>query len=61
VDNEIRDFALKFRRKSEGGRQAVLLLASNPTRMHIVTHLSDKYEKCVLGDGWSEEEQHGAA
>src|SRR5207253_2529424 len=29
----------------------------NPTRMHIVTHLSDKYEKMRNSEnGWSEEE-----
>ena len=44
VDDEILDFALKFidKAKKDGKPFFVWL---NPTRMHVVTHLSDKYEK----------------
>ena len=56
VDNEIRDFALKFIEKAKtDGKPFFCWL--NPTRMHIVTHLSDKYEKMRNSEnGWSEEE-----
>ena len=44
VDDEIRDFALKFIDKAKkDGKPFFCWL--NPTRMHIVTHLSEKYEK----------------
>src|SRR5258708_28479141 len=56
VDNEIRDLALKFMDKAQkDGKPFFVWL--NPTRMHIVTHLSDKYEKMRNAEnGWSEEE-----
>src|SRR6266478_3439351 len=56
VDNEIRDLALKFIEKAKtDGKPFFCWL--NPTRMHIVTHLSDKYEKMRNAqNGWSEEE-----
>ena len=56
VDNEIRDFALKFIEKAKtDGKPFFCWL--NPTRMHIVTHLADKYEKMRNSEnGWSEEE-----
>jgi len=56
VDEEIRDYALKFiaNAKSAGKPFFVWL---NPTRMHVVTHLSDKYESMRTPEnGWSEEE-----
>jgi arylsulfatase len=56
VDDEILDNALKFvgKAKSEG---KPFFLWLNPTRMHVVTHLSDKYEKMRTPEnGWSEEE-----
>lgn len=56
VDDEILGNALKFmdKAKSDGKPFFVWL---NPTRMHIVTHLSDKYEKMRTAEnGWSEEE-----
>jgi arylsulfatase len=56
VDDEIRDFALKFidKAKADGKPFFVWL---NPTRMHIVTHLSPKYEAMRNSEnGWSEEE-----
>src|SRR5213083_1831431 len=56
VDGEIRDLALKFIEKAKtDGKPFFCWL--NPTRMHIVTHLSDKYEKMRNSEhGWSEEE-----
>jgi arylsulfatase A-like enzyme len=56
VDDEIRDFATGFidKAKKDGKPFFVWL---NPTRMHIVTHLSPKYEGMRNADnGWSEEE-----
>ena len=56
VDDSIRDFALKFmdKAKSDGKPFFVWL---NPTRMHIVTHLSPKYTAMQNSEnGWSEEE-----
>src|SRR5881296_3486463 len=56
VDNEIRDLALKFIEKAKTDNKPFFCWL-NPTRMHIVTHLSDKYEKMRNSEnGWSEEE-----
>jgi len=56
VDNEIRDLALKFIEKAKADNKPFFCWL-NPTRMHIVTHLSDKYEKMRNSEnGWSEEE-----
>ena len=52
VDDEILDHALKFidKAKSDGKPFFVWL---NPTRMHVVTHLSEKYEKMRNAEnGW---------
>ncbi len=56
VDDEILDSSIKFIDKSiEKGKPFFVWL--NPTRMHIVTHLSPKYEAMRNGDnGWSIEE-----
>jgi arylsulfatase len=56
VDDEIRDFAIKFMEKAQKeGKPFFVWL--NPTRMHIVTHLSDKYEKMRNSEnGWSIQE-----
>src|SRR4030081_550402 len=56
VDDEIRDFAIKFIDKAKkDGKPFFCWL--NPTRMHIVTHLSPKYEATRNSEnGWSEEE-----
>jgi arylsulfatase A-like enzyme len=53
VDDEIRDLALKFIDKAKtDGKPFFLWL--NPTRMHIVTHLSDKYQAMRNAkNGWS--------
>ena len=56
VDGEIRDFAISFMDKAKkDGKPFFVWL--NPTRMHIVTHLSPKYEAMRNSvNGWSEEE-----
>src|SRR5882757_4678109 len=56
VDDEIRDIALKFIDKAhKDGKPFFCWL--NPTRMHIVTHLSEKWEATRNAEnGWSEEE-----
>ena len=56
VDDEIRDLAVNFIDKSKkDGKPFFVWL--NPTRMHIVTHLSPKYEALRNSEnGWSEEE-----
>src|ERR1700731_155886 len=56
VDDEIRDFALKFIEKAKADKNPFFLWL-NPTRMNIVTHLSPKYEAMRNSEnGWSEEE-----
>jgi arylsulfatase len=56
VDDEIRDLAIKFMENAKkDGKPFFVWL--NPTRMHIVTHLSPKYEALRNSEnGWSEEE-----
>src|SRR5262249_60643551 len=56
VDDEILENALKFVDKArQDGKPFFLWL--NPTRMHVVTHLSDKYEKMRTPENqWSVEE-----
>jgi arylsulfatase A-like enzyme len=56
VDDEILDNALKFVDKArKDGKPFFLWL--NPTRMHVITHLSDKYESLRTPEnGWSIEE-----
>jgi arylsulfatase len=56
VDDEILDLSLKFVDKAKkDGKPFFLWL--NPTRMHIVTHLSPKYEALRNSkNGWSEHE-----
>jgi arylsulfatase len=53
VDDEILDHALKFVDKSrKDGKPFFLWL--NPTRMHVITHLSEKYQKQRTPEnGWS--------
>ena len=56
VDDEIRDLSLKFIDKAKADNKPFFVWL-NPTRMHIVTHLSPKYEATRDSDnGWSEEE-----
>src|SRR5260370_6366471 len=56
VYDEILADALKFVDQArQGGKPFFLWL--NPTRMHVITHLSDKYEKMRNSEnGWSIEE-----
>ena len=56
VDDEIRDLAINFMDKAKkDGKPFFVWL--NPTRMHIVTHLSPKYQAMRNAEnGWSEEE-----
>jgi arylsulfatase A-like enzyme len=56
VDDEIRDLSIKFIEKAKSENKPFFVWL-NPTRMHIVTHLSEKYEKLRNAEnGWSEEE-----
>jgi arylsulfatase A-like enzyme len=56
VDDEILDFTLKFMDKAKSDNKPFFVWL-NPTRMHIVTHLSPKYEALRNAEnGWSEEE-----
>ena len=56
VDDEIRDLAINFMDKAQKANKPFFVWL-NPTRMHIVTHLSPKYEAMRNSDnGWSEEE-----
>ncbi|MGC1644982.1 MAG: arylsulfatase [Candidatus Sulfotelmatobacter sp.] len=56
VDDEIRDLSLKFIDKAKSDNKPFFVWL-NPTRMHIVTHLSPKYEALRNSEnGWSEEE-----
>ena len=53
VDDEIRDLALKFVDKAKADGKPFFLWL-NPTRMHIVTHLSPKYQALRNSkNGWS--------
>jgi arylsulfatase A-like enzyme len=56
VDDEILDNAMKFVDKAKKDNKPFFLWL-NPTRMHVVTHLSDKYEqRRTPENGWSVEE-----
>ncbi len=56
VDDEILDFTIKFIDQSKKANKPFFVWL-NPTRMHIVTHLSPKYEALRNSEnGWSEEE-----
>ena len=56
VDDEIRDLAFKFIDKAKADGKPFFLWL-NPTRMHVVTHLSEKYEKLRNSkNGWSIQE-----
>jgi arylsulfatase A-like enzyme len=56
VDDEIRDLAIKFMDKAQKDSKPFFVWL-NPTRMHIVTHLSPIYEATRNSEnGWSEEE-----
>ncbi len=56
VDDEIRDLSLAFIEKAKADDKPFFLWL-NPTRMHVVTHLSDKYKKLRNSkNGWSLQE-----
>src|SRR5467141_1559990 len=56
VDDEILDHALKFVDKARTDKKPFFLWL-NPTRMHVVTHLSEKYEETRTPEnGWSIQE-----
>jgi arylsulfatase A-like enzyme len=56
VDDEIRDNAFKFLDKAKADNKPFFLWL-NPTRMHVVTHLSEKYESMRTSEnGWSIQE-----
>jgi arylsulfatase A-like enzyme len=56
VDDEIRDLCINFMDKAKKDNKPFFVWL-NPTRMHIVTHLSPKYEALRNSEnGWSEEE-----
>ncbi len=56
VDDEILDRTIKFLDKAKADKKPFFVWL-NPTRMHVVTHLSDKYQKMRNSDnGWSEQE-----
>ncbi|MGA2369547.1 MAG: arylsulfatase [Candidatus Korobacteraceae bacterium] len=56
VDDEFLDLTLKFMDKAKAENKPFFVWL-NPTRMHIVTHLSPKYEALRNAEnGWSEEE-----
>jgi arylsulfatase A-like enzyme len=56
VDDEIRDTAFKFLDKAKADNKPFFLWL-NPTRMHVVTHLSEKYESMRNSEnGWSIQE-----
>ncbi len=56
VDDEIRDLAIKFIDKAKADNKPFFVWL-NPTRMHIVTHLSPKYEALRNSEnGWSIQE-----
>jgi arylsulfatase len=56
VDDEILSLALKFTDKAQADGKPFFLWL-NPTRMHVVTHLSEKYDSMRNSEnGWSIEE-----
>ena len=56
VDDEILDLSLKFVDKARKDNKPFFLWL-NPTRMHVVTHLSDKYQALRTPEnGWSIQE-----
>jgi arylsulfatase A-like enzyme len=56
VDDEIRDFAISFMDRAKKEEKPFFVWL-NPTRMHIVTHLSPKWEGTRNADnGWSIQE-----
>ncbi len=55
VDDEIRDFAIKFMDKAKQDGKPIFCWL-NPTRMRIVTHLSEKWNATRNAENvWSEQ------
>jgi arylsulfatase len=52
VDEVIRDHAFDFIDKAVAEDKPFFCYL-NPTRMHVVTHLSEKYEKLRTRNGWT--------
>ena len=61
VDDEIRDLSIKFIEKAKKDNKPFFVWL-NPTRMHIVTHLSPKYEALRNRGEWlvGRRSRHGA-
>ncbi len=56
VDDEILEHAVSFIEKAKSNNKPFFVWL-NPTRMHVVTHLSDKYQSMRTPEnGWSESE-----
>jgi len=56
IDDEILELSMKFMDKARADNKPFFLWL-NPTRMHVVTHLSDKYQKMRTAEnGWSIQE-----
>ncbi len=56
VDDEILDWTVKFMDKARNDNKPFFVWL-NPTRMHVVTHLSEKYQKLRTPEnGWSIQE-----
>jgi arylsulfatase A-like enzyme len=56
VDDEILDYTLKFIHKAHTDKKPFFVWL-NPTRMHVITHLSEKYELMRTPEnGWSIQE-----
>ena len=56
VDDEILDYTLKFIHKAHTDKKPFFVWL-NPTRMHVITHLSEKYESMRTPEnGWSIQE-----
>lgn len=56
IDDDILDNTFKFMDKAKADGKPFFIWL-NPTRMHVITHLSDKYAKMMNSDnGWYEEE-----
>jgi arylsulfatase A-like enzyme len=56
VDDEILDYTLKFIHKAHADKKPFFVWL-NPTRMQVITHLSEKYESMRTSEnGWSIQE-----
>ncbi len=62
VDDTILDYTLKFMDKSKADGKPFFIWM-NPSRMHVITHLSPKYEAMRTLREWLDDlrSRHGAA